>query len=92
MLAPSGPSAQGLKRGSSSSPASVASVLELPISKAALRGRFPGLSEIKISPFFGPQDRILVGNLERNFILLESHFNADESSFQPGPSHPSASI
>jgi hypothetical protein len=64
--APSRPSVQNLERASSSSPP------ELPISKAALRGRFPGLSEIKISPSFGPQGRILVRNLENHLYYWKA--------------------
>jgi hypothetical protein len=72
-----------LKRASSSSPASIASA-RAAHSKAALTGRFPGLSEIKISPSFGPQGRIRVGNLKRH-LYCGKPFNADERSFQRGP-------
>jgi hypothetical protein len=50
-----------------------------------LRGRFPGLSEIKISPSFGLQGQILIRNLEHHFILLESHLMPMKDPFSPDP-------
>jgi hypothetical protein len=37
-----------------------------------LRGRFPGPSEIKISPSFGPQGRILDENLEHHLYCWKA--------------------